>query len=77
MNGIFHAGAGVVIGGLALGGNATSADFAICAVAGTAPDWDAILLAVHKPHYQNYHRTVTHGFIGLTVGGVLAAAVLS
>ena len=77
MNGVFHAGAGVVIGGLALGGSATPADLAVCTVAGTAPDWDVILLPVHRPLYSDYHRTVTHGFIGLLMGGVLAAAVLS
>jgi membrane-bound metal-dependent hydrolase YbcI (DUF457 family) len=77
MNALFHAGAGIAIGGLALGSGATPGELAVCAVAGTAPDWDAVLLAVHKPRYREYHRTITHGFIGLIAGGLIAAAVLS
>ena len=77
MNGLFHVGAGVVVGGMVLGGAATPAELALCAVAGTSPDWDSILLASGRARYQEYHRTLTHGFIGLLAGGLIAAFFLS
>ena len=77
MNGLFHAATGVMIGGLALGTKATPSELAVCAVAATSPDWDAVLLAFNKTCYRRYHRTITHGFIGLIAGGLIAAAFLS
>jgi membrane-bound metal-dependent hydrolase YbcI (DUF457 family) len=76
MNGIFHAGAGVMVGALALGGDATPAELVLCAAAGTSPDWDAALLAASRPCYQNYHRTLTHGYAGLLIGAVVAGGFL-
>ena len=77
MNGLFHAAAGVAVGALALGGEAGRADLALCAVAGTSPDWDAVLLAISRPLYKRFHRSLTHGFAGLLVGAALAGAALA
>lgn len=77
MNGIFHAGAGVMAGALVLGPEATGAELALCAAAGTSPDWDAALLAAGRPCYQNYHRTLTHGFAGLLIAAAAAGGLLS
>lgn len=77
MNGLFHAAAGLALGGLVLGGEATQADLALCALAGTSPDWDVALLFVGRPAYRQYHRTLTHGFLGLAISALAAGAVLS
>lgn len=77
MNGIFHAAAGVALGGLVLGGNASRSDLALCALAGTSPDWDAVLLFAGRPVYRRYHRMITHGFLGLGLAALTAGAFLS
>lgn len=77
MNGVFHAAAGVALGGLALGSEATRADLALCALAGTSPDWDGVLLFVNRPTYRQFHRTLTHGFLGLTFAALVAGAFFS
>ncbi len=77
MNGMFHAAAGVTLGGLALGSEATRADLALCALAGTSPDWDGVLLFVDRPTYRRFHRTLTHGFPGLTIAALAAGAFFS
>lgn len=77
MNGLFHAAAGVALGGLVLGGEATRADLALCALAGTSPDWDAALLFIDRPAYRRIHRTWTHGFAGLALAALTAGALLS
>jgi membrane-bound metal-dependent hydrolase YbcI (DUF457 family) len=77
MNGLFHAAAGVALGGLVLGGEATRADLALCALAGTSPDWDAALLFIDRPAYRRIHRTWTHGFPGVALAALTAGALLS
>lgn len=77
MNGLFHAAAGVAVGAVVLGGEAGRADLALCAVAGTSPDWDAALLAISRPLYKRFHRSLTHGFAGLLAGAALAGAALA
>ncbi len=77
MNGLFHAVAGVALGGLALGGEATRADLVLCALAGTSPDWDAALLFIDRPAYRRIHRTWTHGFLGLALAALAAGSLLS
>ncbi len=77
MNGLFHAAAGVALGGLVLGDEATRADLALCALAGTSPDWDAALLFIDRPTYRQFHRTWTHGFAGLALAALTAGALFS
>ncbi len=77
MNGLFHAAAGVAVGAVVLGGEAGRADLALCAVAGTSPDWDAALLAINRPLYKRFHRALTHGFAGLLAGAALAGSALA
>lgn len=77
MNGLFHAAAGVALGGLALGSEATRADLGLCALAGTSPDWDGLLLFFDRPTYRRFHRTVTHGFLGLGLASLAAGAIFS
>ncbi len=77
MNAIFHAGAGVALGALALGPEATPADLALCAAAGTSPDWDGLLLLSGRPLYSRFHRAATHGLVGLAAGALLAGGILS
>jgi len=77
MNALFHAAAGVALGGLALGDEATGSDLALCAVAGTSPDWDGALLVFGRKTYRQYHRTITHGFLGLALTALAAGTFLS
>ncbi|MEE9240184.1 MAG: metal-dependent hydrolase [bacterium] len=77
MNGVFHAAAGLALGGLTLGGEATRADLALCALAGTSPDWDIALLLSGRPAYHRFHRTLTHGFPGLALAALIAGAFFS
>ncbi len=77
MNGLFHAAAGVALGGLVLGGEATRADLALCALAGTSPDWDAALLFIDRSAFRRFHRTLTHGFLGLALAALTAGALFS
>lgn len=77
MNGIFHAAVGVAIGGLALGDHATRSDLALCALAGTSPDWDAVLLFMGRPIYRRYHRMITHSFFGIGIAALMAGAFLA
>lgn len=77
MNALFHAAAGVALGGLVLGGEATRSELALCAVAGTSPDWDGALLVFGRKTYRQYHRTITHGLLGLALSALAAGAFLS
>lgn len=77
MNALFHAAAGVALGGLALGGEATRSDLALCAVAGTSPDWDGALLVFGRQTYRQHHRTITHGLVGLAIAALAAGTFLS
>ncbi|MBT3352147.1 MAG: metal-dependent hydrolase [Nitrospinaceae bacterium] len=65
-----------MVGALALGGDATGAELVLCAVAGTSPDWDAALLVAGRPCYQNYHRSLTHGYAGLLISATIAGGFL-
>ncbi|MEE9275432.1 MAG: metal-dependent hydrolase [bacterium] len=77
MNSVFHAAAGAGLGALVLGPEAAPAELALCAVAGTSPDWDAVLLLIDKPIFLRFHRGLTHGFAGLALAALLAGGVLA
>ena len=77
MNAIFHAAAGAALGAAVLGPEAGPAGLALCAAAGSSPDWDGLLLCHGRALYFRYHRSLTHSVLGVLAGALLAAGILS